>query len=484
MLSKVDIQERLMRLGWLKDLLLLTALSLVLLLPGLGQVKHLKSREVRHAEIIREMSESGDYFVPTLLGKEYYDKPPVFHAIGALLTKCAGAPSMTTARLPSVLAAWLAVLATYGTGRILISRTAALVGAIALLGMPGFSGMARFARPDMILCATVVLSGLALLLGMRESRPQYRALAFALAGVSAGLGTLAKGPWGLVFPVLLAVLVWFARRDWKLPKAGWVPFAVCFLVVLAAWAVPVYLRDGGRYLSLMLRQPDLQVGEAPWDPISRYLIKGLALTLPMSLFLPLAVRDWWRRGYSPLLAFALVVLIIFVAIPKKRPHYLLPMYPFLALGIAECIIQEVRQRRWLRNAASITIGGFVIGAILYYAFIEGLYSPSEDPDLQVARRLVKETPPESRVYALALQGEEEALAWIGHRRIQVVDLDGDPASAMAVLQRAPTGSYLATTSLERTALEAGRVAPRLQLLTEVQDRKYEVLLFRIVDPGN
>jgi 4-amino-4-deoxy-L-arabinose transferase-like glycosyltransferase len=467
----------------LKDLLLLTALSFLVLLPGLGQMKHLKSREVRHAEIIREMYESGDYFVPTLLGKEYDYKPPVFHAVGALLTRCAGAPSMTMARLPSVLAGWLAVLATCGAGRILISRTAALVGAIALLGMPGFSGMARFARPDMILCATIVLSGLGLLLGMREKRPQLRALAFALAGAMAGVGTLTKGPWGLVFPVLLALLVSFARKDWKLPKADWAWFAVCFLVVLAAWAVPVYLRDGGRYLSLMLHQPDLEVGEAPWDPMSRYLMKGLALTLPMSLFLPLAARDFWRRGYSPLLAFALVVLIMFIVIPKKRPHYLLPMYPFLALGIAESIILEGRQERWLRRAATITIGGFVIGGLLYYAFIEGSQIQSEDPDFQVARRLVNETLPGSRVYALALHGEEEALAWIGDRRIKVVDLDENQATAAATLQNAPEGSYLATVSLERTALEAGQTGPRLRLVTAVSDRKFEILLFRIVGPG-
>lgn len=484
MFSKVDVLGRPAQPRWFTDVFLLTAFSFLVLLPGLGQVWHLKSREVRHAEIIREMAESGDYFVPTLLGKAYFDKPPVFHAIGALLTKCAGAPSMAAARLPSVLAGWLVVLATYWTGRLLINRSTALVGAIALLGMPGFSGMARCARPDMILCAAIVLSGLGLLLGMRATRPPFRVLAFAFAGAMAGMGILTKGPWGFVFPVLLAVLVAYARRDWKLPKIGWVGFAVCLFAVLAAWAVPVYLRDGGHYLSLMLHQPDLQATEAPWDPLSRYLIKGLVLTLPMSIFIPLAVRDFQRRSFSPLLTFAFVVLAIFTMIPKKRPHYLLPMYPFLALAVTESIIHQARQTKWFRKVATIAIGGFVIGGLLYYALVEGWPNHPEDPDFQVARRLANQILPGSRVYTLALQGGEEALAWLGHRSIHVVDIGDDPATAMAVLQSAPTGSYLATTSLERTALEAGRVAPRLQLLTEVQDRKYKVLLFRIVDSGN
>ena len=483
-MSGAEMRDRHLVVGWWKELLLLTALSCLVLLPGLGQMHHLSSREARHAEIIREMSESGDFFVPTLLGKEYYDKPPVFHAVGAVLTRWSGAPSMTTARLPSALAGWLAVLATYGVGRILMNRTTAFVGAIALLGMPGFYGMARNARPDMMLCAAIVLSGFCLMLGMREKRPQMRALAFALGGAFAGVGTLAKGPWGFVFPVLLALMVWFARRDWKLPRVGWGLFAVCLLGVVAAWAIPVYLRDGGRYLSQMLHQSDLQVGEADWDPLSRYLVNGLVLTLPMSLFLPLAVRRWWRQGYSPLLAFALAVLVIFMLIPKKRPHYVLPMYPFLALGIAEAVIQEAAQKKWLRNMATITIGLSVIGVSLYYAFVQLFWHPPEDPDFEVARRLVAEMMPNSRVYVLAMQGREESLAWIGHRKIQVIRLDGDRGNAMTTLQNAPAGSYLATSLPQRQVLESAGVAPRLRLLTEASDIKSKFLLFRISELGD
>ena len=62
------------------------------------------SREVRHAEIIREMVESGDYLIPRLLGEVYHDKPPVMHVIAAGLTRMAGKPSMMIARMPSAVA--------------------------------------------------------------------------------------------------------------------------------------------------------------------------------------------------------------------------------------------------------------------------------------------------------------------------------------------------------------------------------------------
>lgn len=42
-------------------LVLLTVLSAIVVFPALGQTRHLASREIRHAEIIREIAESGDY---------------------------------------------------------------------------------------------------------------------------------------------------------------------------------------------------------------------------------------------------------------------------------------------------------------------------------------------------------------------------------------------------------------------------------------
>ena len=125
------------------DLLVLAAVSAFVIFPALGQNRHWASREIRHAEIVREMAESGDYLVPKLLGKTYYDKPPVMHAAAAILTRIVGEPSMAIVRMPSGVASVLGVLATYGVGLLLLDRKTALVGAFALLGMPGYSLMAR-----------------------------------------------------------------------------------------------------------------------------------------------------------------------------------------------------------------------------------------------------------------------------------------------------------------------------------------------------
>ena len=138
------------------DLLLLTALSAMVIFPALGQNRQWSSHEVRHAEIIREMVKPGDYLIPRLMGEVYHDKPPVMHAIAAVLTRMSGGtPSMAIARMHSAVAGILGGLAVYGIGLLLFERRSALIGAIALLGIPGYRVVARHARPDMILCASI-----------------------------------------------------------------------------------------------------------------------------------------------------------------------------------------------------------------------------------------------------------------------------------------------------------------------------------------
>src|SRR5258707_69276 len=102
------------------DLLFLALLAAATLLLFLGQNYHWASREIRHAEIMREMAENGDFLIPHLMGKVYVDKPPVVHAMGATLMLIFGGPSLFLARLPSALAGIFAVLSLYGLGRLLL----------------------------------------------------------------------------------------------------------------------------------------------------------------------------------------------------------------------------------------------------------------------------------------------------------------------------------------------------------------------------
>ena len=432
----------------LLDLLILAAVSAFVIFPALGQNRHWASREIRHAEIIREMAESGDYLVPKLLGKTYYDKPPVMHVAAAVLTRIVGEPSMMLVRMPSAIAGILGILATYGVGLLLLDRKTALVGAFALLGIPGYSLMARQARPDMILCFSVIVSCLFLCMGMRKHKGLSRPLFFIIAGLLAGLGIVTKGPFGVLFPIFFAVLVPFRRQDLKRPRIGWIFFTFGVLAAISVWAIPAYLRDHGEYLRRVIFQPDLDVSKGGNGGPFYYVWIVLLLALPLSLFLPVAIVDLRRRGYSAMLAVAGAIFIVISCIPQKRRHYLLPLYPFLALEIAASIVRHSKTSKLVRRAAWVLIPLSVVAIPIYFAIIQPIVHPSEDPDMLFAKEVISVVEQDARIYC-AKSGEE--MAWVGrqHKRICKLPID---SSASMVLRQAESKSYLVIDEHGLTAL--------------------------------
>lgn len=404
------------------DLLLLTVLAAVVLFPALGQERHLASREIRHAEIIREMAENGDYLIPKLLGKTYYDKPPVMHAAAALLTRIAGKPSMAIVRAPSAVAGILGVLATYGIGLLLSERRSALFGAIALLSIPGYSLMAREARPDMILCASILFSCLCLGLGMKGKRLTTRMGYFFLAGLLTGLGAVTKGPFALLAPILFVVFIPFRRQDFKRPRTDWVGFGLGIIITIALWAVPAYLRGGSEYLRGVIFQPDLDISKGAGGKPFFYVVHGFLFTLPLSLFLPLAIVDLWRRGFSAPLSVAGVIFTVVSCIPKKRTHYLLPLYPFLALGIANSIAHYSKTNRTVQRVAWVLILFSVVAFPLFFTTIQPIIHPSKDAEIVFAKEVLSTIEPDAKLYCVK---GEEALAWVGreHERIRKIPIN-------------------------------------------------------------
>jgi 4-amino-4-deoxy-L-arabinose transferase-like glycosyltransferase len=462
------------------DLVCLTTLAALIIFPGLGQLRACISHEILHAETIREMAESGNFVETKILGERIPDKPPVMHAPAALLTRWLGRPSMTVARVPSALAGLLGILATYGIGLALLGRRAALVGAVALLGVPGYSLLAREALPDMILCTGILFSCLGLVLGMRASRPLIRILCLAAAGFCAGVAVLAKGPVGLLFPVFFAVLVPVGLPELKRPRLGWVVFGAGLLVSTGIWAIPAYLLDQGVYLRQVIFQPDLDLtAKVKTKPF--YTLLGVALvhSLPLSIFLPMTIRDWRRYGYSPLLAVAAAILLTFVCVPKKRDHYLLPMYPFLALAIAASIVRHSETSRLVRRAAWTLVPLSLLSFPIFFTVIQPLVLPDGDPEIRFAKDSLPIVGPNGRVYCVHV--DDEVLAWVGRRYDGIVTVRLGFPDEVDQLRRAPKGAYLLADqkSLDEILRVAGPL-PRNEVLSRrVKSRTW--VLFRLGD---
>jgi len=199
------------------------------------------------------------------------------------------------------------------------------------------------------------------------------------------------------------------------------------------------------------------------------------LALPLSLFLPVAIVDLRRRGYSAMLAVAGAIFIVISCIPQKRRHYLLPLYPFLALEIAASIVRHSKTSKLVRRAAWVLIPLSVVAIPIYFAIIQPIVHPSEDPDMLFAKEVFLVVEQDARIYCA--KGEEE-MAWVGrqHKRICKLPID---SSASRVLRQAESKSYLVIDEHGLTALLKITEPLPIELILARKIGREKSMLFRI-----
>ena len=345
-----------------RDLLLLAVLGALLFLPGLGRHDVWNPDEARYAEVAREMPLLGHWAVPHLNGQVYSQKPPLLFWSIAFFGRLTGGLDATAARLPSALAAIGSLLLVYAIGRRFFGRRAAWIAAAAFATCFKVIWQGRFGQIDMLLTGLVTLGVWFWARGYTERRPGLYYLFF----LSAGLATLAKGPVGLL-PPLLSILAFLAvtrdREELKRLRIG--RGLLLWALVVLAWLVPAGLDAGPDYLRQIVFRQNVTRYANPWHhfaPPWYYLGILPGEFFPWSFLLPVAIVAGWKRlvrpeggafrpaileessraldrlvgeraraGFLFCLCWAVVTLVFFSISPAKRSVYILTMYPALAL---------------------------------------------------------------------------------------------------------------------------------------------------------
>jgi dolichol-phosphate mannosyltransferase len=170
---------------------------------------------------------------------------------------------------------------------------------------------------------------------------------------------LTKGP--VMFVLLLVPLLVYTRLEPRCPRIAfrdWLLFGVLAVALAAPWYVGVMLREPAFAHTFVWRH-HVERFLIPFDhekPAWFYLPGLLAGMLPWSLLLPGFVRYLGRRSLRaarrrpPALGFfllaALTCLIFFSASGCKRPAYILPAMPALALALGcylNCLLPRVHR---------------------------------------------------------------------------------------------------------------------------------------------
>lgn len=329
--------------------LLLTALAAVVFLPGINTIPPTDRDEARFVQATRQMMESGDYVRIRFLDKPRHKKPAGAHWLQAAAVHTVAEPSTRAVwpfRLPSLLAAWLGLLALFALARPLVGSAVALFGAAIVGTTATLAAEAHLAKADAPLFLAVVLAmgllGNTYVGARRGLAPPRRAATFGLWAALAA-GTLIKGPVlpGLFAATVLALAVadrdvrWIGRLR---PLGG----SLVFLALAAPWFVAVQQATDGAFLAQSVGEDILPkllgAHESHGAPPGFYALTSFATFWPWSLWTIPAVLWAWRERTRPevrfLLAWLLPSLVVLELAPTKLPHYSLPLFPALALLVA------------------------------------------------------------------------------------------------------------------------------------------------------
>jgi 4-amino-4-deoxy-L-arabinose transferase-like glycosyltransferase len=356
----------------------------VLYLVGNGSVPLWDRDEPRYAQTSRQMLQSGDWVVPRLLDEVRTAKPIFIYWCQATAMRLFG-DNAFAARFPSAVAMVL-TLAVLGAviGRAVGGRraqwTVLVLGSSALV-----IATAKMCLTDSVLLlwitiAQVCLVGIYLRHGPSagtdpgpvQGRGQW--LLPIIMWTAVALAGLTKGPvvLGVQLMTLLALAVLdvgqnFRSRGHWLSAVGWWrdtrPMLGLILIVLICgpWLVLIERRAPGFLTTSIWHDVVTRTRtglEGHKGPPGYYLLTIWATYFPWSLFLPATLVWAWKQRNNPLHRFCLAAVIgpwvMFEIVQTKLVHYVLPVFPALALLTADMLIGAAR-----RGSAEIKSRGFV-----------------------------------------------------------------------------------------------------------------------------
>jgi 4-amino-4-deoxy-L-arabinose transferase-like glycosyltransferase len=368
----------------------LTLCGLLLFLPGFFNIPAIDRDEARFAQATKQMIETGDFVDIRFQEDVRYKKPIGIYWLQAAAVETASAFGLPGAqlriwlyRVPSLIGAIGAVLLTYWTALAFATRRGAVLAGL-IMGSSVLLGVeARLAKTDAMLLLTVVAAMGAMarvyLSWQRGEEPAHPPWTWpaifwtALAG-----GILLKGPLILMFVVLtvttLAILDRSAAWLWRLrPVWG----LMWLLVLVLPWFVAIFWRAGDTFFADSIggdMLSKLTAQESHGAPPGVYLLLFWITFWPGAPLAGMAAPAVWRARREPgaqfLLAWLIPSWIVFELVLTKLPHYVLPLYPAIAILTVGALERRVLSRSWLMRGTAwwfaipaLTLVGAIAGAI-------------------------------------------------------------------------------------------------------------------------
>ena len=371
------------------------AAAALVLLTNLGGPALWDEDEPKNAACSLAMLERGDWVVPTFNGRLRVEKPALVNWVHLAGFAVAGR-NETGARLGSAILTTLTCLLVWRIGRIGFGAHAGLLAGLAMATCVWTAVGGRSATPDAPLVFFTTLGLWCFVTGQRPTEgrlgPGWSSWRSACAcGAALGCAVLAKGPLGLVMPLVafIAFTLWQALDDQAsaVPPIPWIPrlwravvglrlplVAGTAAAVALPWYAAVTIRTGGAWLegflfvhnvgrfqapmeghdgSAFIYYPAvLAIGFFPWSIVlAAALVHAAAIVGPTARPVggPAAAR---RDAIRLMICWLATWVIAFSSAGTKLPGYIWPAYPALAVITGDLLASwaagEAICTRWCR----------------------------------------------------------------------------------------------------------------------------------------
>lgn len=380
------MKERILS-GW-HPYVILILIGCLFYLPGITRLPPTDRDEARFAQASRQMLETGNFVDIRFQDKPRYKKPIGIYWLQAASVRIFSdpeSPRIWPYRLPSLLGALISVLLTFYLGKRLFDSETGFLAALLLESSVLLFVEATLATTDAALLAsiTAMMTMLGIIYTTESGSKNKAAWGF---WVFCGVGILLKGPVPLLIAILSVAVLSFSDRSPHLlrnlkPLWG----GLLLLLIVAPWFWAIHRASGGQFVRKAFTEdllPKLLGGhESHGAPPGLYFGLIVILFWPGILALLPATRQGWRsrahRAQRFLLAWSIPTWIAFELIPTKLPHYILPVFPAVALLTGRYLVKISREpseeRRgliliskgaFMAVASGICLGGLALG--LYF----------------------------------------------------------------------------------------------------------------------
>jgi 4-amino-4-deoxy-L-arabinose transferase-like glycosyltransferase len=338
----------------------------VCLFSGLGALGLVGPDEPRYAAIARAMSETHDWITPRLWGTPWFEKPVLYYWTAGIAMRLFGV-SEFAARLPSALAALLAVVAVAWTALRIYGIGAAWYTLLMLPTSVAMIGFARAASPDMLF-AGLLTATMAVAVEMLQ-KPRPGSILRVAFGFFLGAAVLAKGPAAVILAGGATILWAVLARQWRAPFRFLHPLVIAvFCATALPWYVLCAIRNSD-FLQVFIWQHNFERYLTPiFEHRQPFWFFGPIFLLGILPWLPLLITSLWDASRifhfenerdSPaffIACWGAFTLLFFSISQSKLPGYILPAFPPAALLLARSFVRQSEQQFKGVRAAIVAAG--------------------------------------------------------------------------------------------------------------------------------